>query len=139
MKGNYFLILKLTERQEISIGKLGILSFTKGFYTYVGSAMNSLESRISRHLRDGKKNHWHIDYIVDKAEILEIILCETTKNVECRLSESLASEFKAIPGFGCSDCNCSSHLFFDSSKRRLRAGIITAINHADLNHKNFTT
>lgn len=56
MKGCYCLIIKLSNNSKIKIGKkLGKLDFTKGHYVYVGSAMNSLESRIKRHLSDEKK------------------------------------------------------------------------------------
>ena len=56
MKGCYCLIIKLSNSSKIKIGKkLGEIDFTKGHYVYVGSAMNSLESRINRHLRDEKK------------------------------------------------------------------------------------
>ena len=30
----------------------------------VQNAMNSLESRVKRHLSDNKKKHWHIDYLL---------------------------------------------------------------------------
>ena len=64
MKGSYCLIINVEKDTKIKIGKkLGIINFKKGCYVYVGSAMNSLESRVKRHLSDNKKKHWHIDYL----------------------------------------------------------------------------
>ena len=112
MKGCYCLIIKLSNNSKIKIGKkLGKLDFTKGHYVYVGSAMNSLESRIKRHLSDEKKLHWHIDYLLKKAEITCIIYNEN-KKVECELSKFLATKTDGVKNFGCSDCDCESHLYY---------------------------
>lgn len=56
MKGCYCLIIKLEKNEKIKIGKLGSINFKKGHYVYVGSAMNSLESRLKRHLSDEKSS-----------------------------------------------------------------------------------
>ncbi len=72
MKGSYILIIQVKKDMKVKIGKLGILSFKRGYYAYVGSAMNGLEGRIRHHLRHNKKMHWHIDYFLSKAEIKEI-------------------------------------------------------------------
>lgn len=63
MKGCYCLVIKNDETTKIKIGKLGRLDFKKGYYVYVGSAMNRLESRLKRHLSNKKKMHWHVDYL----------------------------------------------------------------------------
>jgi len=42
MKGSYILLIKLDEDKDIQIGKLGNISFKKGYYAYVGSALNGL-------------------------------------------------------------------------------------------------
>ena len=58
MKGCYCLIIEVDEDKTIQIGKkLGKIQFKKGFYVYVGSAMNSLYARINRHLSNDKKLH----------------------------------------------------------------------------------
>ena len=112
MKGCYCLIIKLSNNSKIKIGKkLGKLDFTKGHYVYVGSAMNSLESRINRHLSEDKKLHWHIDYLLKKAEITCIIYNEN-KKVECELSQFLKTKTDGVKNFGCSDCECESHLYY---------------------------
>ena len=79
MKGCYCLIIILNTPSKIKIGKLGKIDFNEGYYVYVGSAMNYLESRINRHLRSKKKLHWHIDYLLKKAKICDIIYNESTK------------------------------------------------------------
>jgi hypothetical protein len=38
------------------------------------------------------------------------------------LANELSRIFKFLPGFGCSDCSCSSHLFFFPYRRPLVRG-----------------
>ena len=112
MKGCYCLIIEADKTSNIKIGKkLGKIPFEKGYYVYVGSAMNSLESRLKRHLSDTKKLHWHIDYLLKKAEITDIIY-NKDKKVECELSQQLSLKTTGIKNFGCSDCECESHLYY---------------------------
>jgi len=118
VKGSYILLVELATEKNALIGKLGYLFFPKAFYAYVGSATNGLEARLARHLRKEKRLHWHIDYLLKEARLLEIILCpsepfapchsEGTKRaknptqgrlrVECFLAQALAKEFQSIPG-----------------------------------------
>ncbi len=116
MNGSYILLIKLKENKTIKIGKLGTLFFKKGFYVYIGSSMNNLEKRIRRHLSKDKKFHWHIDYLLEKAEILEVYLKENTIKEECKIANMFNEKLENIPGFGCSDCKCDSHLFYASDK-----------------------
>jgi Uri superfamily endonuclease len=112
MKGSYILLIELKENLNIIIGKLGKLHFKKGFYVYVGSALNSLESRINRHLRFNKKIHWHIDYLLKYAKITKVFYKVNSKKEECRLSSEFEKRMHFFNGFGCSDCKCNSHLFY---------------------------
>ena len=114
MKGTYILIMTLPKNTSIIVGKHRILHFKKGCYAYVGSALNGLEQRIQRHLRTDKKTHWHIDYLLAFTEIVEIFYKENNGREECRIAQFLERNFVSIPGFGCSDCSCKSHLFFGS-------------------------
>ncbi|PWB87943.1 GIY-YIG nuclease family protein [Methanobrevibacter thaueri] len=114
MKGCYCLVIYIKKKSEIGIGKkLGVLEFKKGIYVYVGSAMNSLEARLNRHLSDSKKLHWHVDYLLkeDNCKIIDIIY-NIDKKVECDISQHLKTHAVGIKNFGCSDCNCESHLYF---------------------------
>jgi len=79
MKGSYILLIKLLKDSEIKVGSLGTISFKKGFYVYVGSAMGGLEQRINRHLRKNKKTFWHIDYLLNNrgAKIIKVFYKES--------------------------------------------------------------
>ncbi|MEE9474859.1 MAG: GIY-YIG nuclease family protein, partial [Candidatus Hydrothermarchaeaceae archaeon] len=78
MKGIYALIITLEEDKNICVGKLGPVDFKKGYYVYIGSALNSLEGRINRHRRKDKKLRWHVDYLLNEGKIVEILCFETT-------------------------------------------------------------
>ena len=116
MKGSYVLLIQLTEEQTITTGRLKATYFPRGYYAYVGSAMGGFKSRLNRHLKSDKKPHWHIDYLLEKATISEIVLCETKDRTECAITQALSCQFDSIPGFGSSDCKCRSHLFFATDK-----------------------
>ncbi len=112
-KGAYCLVMVLGKNKRIEIGKLGKIQFLKGYYCYVGSALNSLEKRIERHKRKEKRLHWHIDHFLKHAKIIDTIKIETDKKVECTISKNIAKiADDTISGFGCSDCKCSSHLYY---------------------------
>jgi len=112
MKGSYVLIIEVKKDQKMTIGKLGTQFFKKGYYAYVGSAMNSLENRINRHICKNKKIHWHIDYLTSQLKILKIFYLENDYKEECDIANNFGKKFKSIAGFGCTDCKCKSHLFF---------------------------
>jgi Uri superfamily endonuclease len=116
MKGSYVLIIELKKNKEIKIGKLGNIPFRKGYYAYIGSALNNLEKRIKRHLKKVKNIHWHIDYFLKNSEIIEIYYKENTSSEECSNADRFKQILSFIPEFGCSDCNCKSHLFYGEKK-----------------------
>lgn len=116
MKGVYVLLMHIGRSVTARTGSLGRLHFEKGVYAYVGSAFNGLEPRISRHLSKRKENmHWHIDYLTSSpyASTECVIMGETNKRVECKVSKTIASKpfSSEVPAFGSSDCNCNSHLY----------------------------
>ncbi|MEM0493075.1 MAG: GIY-YIG nuclease family protein [Candidatus Thermoplasmatota archaeon] len=111
MKGTYILILELKKDSSITIGRLGVVNFTRGYYLYVGSGFNGLYKRIERHLRQDKKNHWHIDYLLRECSIIDVYYKESRVKEECFVAEMLKGLYEYIPGFGSSDCRCKSHLF----------------------------
>ncbi len=112
MKGSYLLVIKKENDSIIRIGKFGEIDFKKGYFMYVGSALNGLEQRIQRHLRIHKKTHWHIDYLLTHAKILNVFYKENDIKEECIIAKELEKQLDFIPGFGCSDCTCKSHLFY---------------------------
>ncbi len=120
MNGVYLLAAELGKDTTLTIGKLGEIHFKKGCYVYVGSALNGLEQRITWHLRTQKKSHWHIDYFLQYSTVLNVFYKETTKTEECTIAHVFEKNFLFIPGFGCSDCRCTSHLFYGSSADIIR-------------------
>lgn len=135
MKGSYILFIELPEERQISVGKLGSHTFHRGFYAYVGSALNGLESRTARHLRKKKNFHWHIDYLLEEALIHEIAFSESEEGAECIFAQTLSREFDAVPGFGSSDCKCCSHLYYGGEREKLRKGIIKAVEQLNVAHR----
>ena len=116
MKGCYCLIIEVDKNQYLKIGKKLKIDFKKGYYVYVGSAMNNLESRVKRHLSKTNKLHWHVDYLLKNNEIIEVIY-NLDEKVECDISQKLAKNNTFIKDFGCSDCDCESHLYYFKSKK----------------------
>ena len=118
MQGVYILVMELRKNSPMRIGSLGIIDFKKGYYAYTGSAMGGLEQRIKRHLRKEKNIHWHIDYLLQKAEIKKVHIKETnSKEDECRTAVALMNDGGTpIIKFGSSDCRCISHLFYFNAK-----------------------
>ena len=114
MKGTYCLIIEVGKDSTISVGRLGQLPFKKGFYIYVGSALNSLESRVKRHLSSDKKLHWHVDYLLlnSSSKIKEVIYSIGEEKIECSLAAFISDKSSPVARFGCSDCKCGSHLFY---------------------------
>lgn len=113
MKGVYVLIISVAEDIRVRVGALGDINFEKGLYAYVGSAQNSLEKRVARHLRKAKKKFWHIDYLLDSdaVRVVKVFYKEAGKSEECRIAGKLSERSVAVKNFGSSDCSCVSHLF----------------------------
>jgi endonuclease-3 len=119
MKGSYILFIKLDEDKLIEYGIRKKNYFKKGLYIYVGSALNSLENRIERHLGNKKKIHWHIDYLLNYGQIINIFYRENNNREECDIANLLKKKFLPIVNFGSSDCKCKTHLFYGSKKNLL--------------------
>lgn len=117
--GIYLLIIGLSKGRRIQIGRLGHLSFHRGSYGYVGSARRGMKSRLHRHLKDEKPLHWHIDYLLQCAEIEIILYGQSLSDKECALAHELSLPFQFVPGFGSTDCRCMSHLFFSPHRSSL--------------------
>lgn len=120
-KGTYVLCMRLDEQRKIAIGKLGTFVFPAGYYLYVGSALGpgGLEARLARHRRRGKRPHWHIDYLLRYAHLLEVWSVAPPEHLECRWARAIRKMPEAqivAPGFGSSDCHCPSHLVHFENK-----------------------
>lgn len=113
--GTYALVLYLSRAQTIRIGKLGVFKFPRGYYIYVGSALNGLTTRLARHLREDKNKFWHIDYLLEHAPVREIWTHCGKEQLEClwaRAALALPRASIVAPRFGASDCACSTHLIY---------------------------
>ncbi|MBI5680665.1 MAG: GIY-YIG nuclease family protein [Methanobacterium sp.] len=110
----YCLIIELNKNSSIEIGKLGKLVFKKGYYVYIGSALNSLDGRIKRHLSNEKKLFWHVDYLLNSpnSTIKEIILERSSEKWECSIAKEISKEGITVDRFGSSDCKCNAHLYY---------------------------
>jgi Uri superfamily endonuclease len=115
MKGAYCLIIDLPRESELRVGRLGSFRFPKGTYVYTGSGMAGIEARVSRHLKRKKKLRWHIDYLLTAARVKSVIRVQASTRVECEingLAFQVPGSSAVVPGFGSSDCSCTSHLAF---------------------------
>ena len=132
MKGCYILLIQLKDDKEIIFGKNNQYLFKKGFYLYVGSALNGLVQRINRHLNENKKTHWHIDYFLKHTKIIAIYYKINKIKEECIIANKIGNKLMLIPKFGSSDCNCKTHLFYGSYKY-----IISCMKNVGMNRYNF--
>ncbi len=115
-KGVYCLIFQ-NQACNIEVGKKGEFSFYPGFHIYVGSALGSGGlKRVKRHIdlslnrdRDPK---WHVDYLhLNHAfRLVSAVYAFTSARLECELASRIGGN--SVSGFGCTDCKCSSHLFY---------------------------
>jgi Uri superfamily endonuclease len=113
--GTYALILQSHALTTIQVGRWREMEIQPGYYIYVGSAFGpgGVRARLSRHLREDKPKRWHIDYLRASVTPLAAWVSYQQERLEHRWALAFyhMSEASAIQGFGCSDCNCYSHLF----------------------------
>ncbi len=120
MRGVYILIIKLDKDTNICAGRLDKLHFKKGYYAYVGSALGTGGfKRVTRHFNvaSGKNRtrKWHIDYLLPHSCVVCAVLLPTDEALECTVAKTLGQFSEEIPGFGCTDCACRTHLFFSGT------------------------
>lgn len=125
--GTYALVLTPRGTGTIRIGQLGGLQLQPGFYVYVGSAFGpgGIRARLTHHLHPSPRPHWHIDYLKAHANVAEVWCCYARRSLEHKWARKLGMQPGAsipLAGFGSTDCNCESHLyFFPNCPSRLRA------------------
>ena len=128
--GIYAVELYLREIIQLEVGQLGVFTFPRGEYIYVGSAFGpgGLKARMGRHIGgEIDKVHWHIDYLSPFTKVRAFCylpVCTTDvgkkslreqKLLECRWVNIIFTKFNPAipaPGFGASDCfsGCKAHL-----------------------------
>jgi Uri superfamily endonuclease len=133
ISGIYVVIAELPKATDIQIGRRRKDHFEAGFYGYVGSALSGLEKRLARHLGNRKRLHWHIDYLLNVAMVRAVIYAETSQKKECMVAQALSRKLASQPNFGCSDCNCSSHLFFCQDFKDLDEAVLDSFKLLNLN------
>lgn len=112
-KGTYALLVHVPYELALSVGELGKVNFKPGYYSYIGSALGGLEKRVSRHLREEKKIHWHIDHLLIHARAVDVVVARSGERKECAVVKELAKNLPTVRGFGASDCKCESHLLYN--------------------------
>ena len=115
-KGIYCLVIK-NPACSVTVGALGQVPLAAGWHIYVGSALGSgglkrLERHIALSQNRDKRPKWHIDWLLKSPyfSLRSAVFAMTEERLECRLAQALGGD--TIPGFGCSDCTCPSHLFY---------------------------
>lgn len=113
-RGAYLLLITLTRPAVLKSRPLRQRTLAPGRYLYAGSANGpgGIGARVRRHMKRGKRRHWHVDDLTAVAEDLRPLVFPDGN--ECDLVQSLVAggTFSvAIPGFGSSDCRrCDGHL-----------------------------
>ncbi len=112
--GIYLLLIRLTKSARITYGHRA-QTFNAGYYVYVGSAMAGLHGRLRRHLTLVDGGHWHIDGLLQKGTVVDV-QAQVTRDTraECNTAQQVQAwpNAQRIPGFGSSDCRCTSHLTY---------------------------
>lgn len=109
--GSYILIVRIDKDRLIKIVKLGRFIFKEGEYFYVGSAKSGISRRVSRYFNEKRKTRWYIVYLINKGKVLGVITIKSASEEEI---SNILRKFmnEPVKGFGSSDKNCFSLLFF---------------------------
>ena len=146
--GTYALVFRAKRNKRLIIGKLGTLNLQPGYYVYVGSAFGpgGLKARIGHHQNNSSRNHWHVDYLSECLPPYEVwYTCDRTRREHqwAQVLSKAAGTTIPLPGFGSSDCDCRSHLYFfwtRPSNKYFRRKIHASVNdHARIFIEKFLT
>ena len=122
--GAYLLIIHLPEDITLRVRKR-VFHLRKGFYVYVGSAMNGLGRRLRRHFCGRRKLHWHIDFLLEEARLVRAYAVFSNERLEDELSIAVSGVGEGIEGFGASDRRLRSNLYrFESEPFALMERIL---------------
>jgi len=125
--GTYTLLIERTAGDSVSVGALGEVEFPAGWYAYTGSALGPGGfSRIDRHERvvagEHDARHWHVDYLLgDPDSGLDGVVRSPGADAECAVARAVDGD--AVPAFGCSDCDCDSHLAYRADRAALQESV----------------
>lgn len=117
LSGTYLLIMQSEARQQIEVGRLGLMQLDVGYYLYVGSAFGpgGVRARAKHHMAISARPRWHIDYLRRVCELKAVWCCYDEVHREHQwvtLLESQPGLTIGMAGFGASDHPGKSHLFY---------------------------
>lgn len=123
-KGIYTLILRLDPDLDLVVGSLGEIHLWRGYYAYTGSARGPGGlKRVERHRRvmegTNPARRWHIDYLLPHVSLEEVVVTETSLDLECQIALKIGEKLEFVPRFGCTDCKCPSHLHHTSERTNI--------------------
>ena len=128
--GTYTLVVELTEGADLEVGALGVCSLDEGWYAYTGSAHGASGfARVDRHLGlaagERSTRHWHVDYLLGHGAVtVDLVTCSAGLDAECAVARAVDGQ--PVPGFGCSDCDCPTHLQYSPRRAPLAAAVAGA-------------
>jgi len=130
-KGIYTIVLRLEADRDIVVGSLGPVHFRAGYYAYTGSARGPGGlTRVERHMRvlEGKKavQRWHIDRLLPHTTLVEVVATKTEEDLECPIARKIGEKLSFVGKFGCTDCQCSSHLHFSQDQEEILEAVWSA-------------
>jgi sugar fermentation stimulation protein A len=119
------LVLELIRPSVVNVGALGRIRFERGYYAYAGSARRGMKSRLSRHLAREKRKKWHIDWLTTRSDAAPVAVAATARvGLECKTAGLLSARAEGqVKDFGCSDCECESHLAYFSTAYALNLAL----------------
>ncbi len=134
--GLYLYLLHNECNQVIEVADNGEMDFPKGYYLYVGSAETELSKRLARHSRKRKGMQLHIDYLRNETSVAGSWPVRNKSIIECELAQMVSTiADSSVNRFGCSYCNCSSHLFYfknDPTHTRKLQDLISRVRMEDI-------
>lgn len=81
------LVLRMSSRRRLRVGKLGRFRFPAGYYLYPGSALGGLAGCVQRHLRVDKPRHSHIDFLAPPALAVGVWWATSAERRECEFAQ----------------------------------------------------
>jgi len=115
--GTYLLVFSTAQTHTVQVGRLGPLQLQNGYYCYIGSAFGpgGIRARVAHHEQISNRPHWHLDYVRPHMQ-LRAVWYQHDVSQEHVWAELLHECLSIpLPGFGASDCTCTSHFFYSPS------------------------
>ncbi len=66
---------------------------------------------------------WHIDWLLPLVSLQEVFIKKTSLDLECLIARRIGERILPVKGFGCTDCRCTSHLFYSSDLNVMREAV----------------